>query len=88
MSRPIRVLHLEDSPRDAEMIRHRLDVEDVACDILVANEVGVDKTFGQDTNTVHILRRGVDAVVQAGPASKDSVAATVWDVIQDVLSSG
>src|ERR1700733_1973820 len=37
MTRPIRVLHLEDSPRDAEMIRHRLDVEDVACDILVAN---------------------------------------------------
>jgi DNA-binding NtrC family response regulator len=37
MTRPIRVLHLEDSPRDAEMIRHRLDVEDVSCDILVAN---------------------------------------------------
>src|SRR4029079_11403962 len=35
------------------------------CDVLVANEVGVDKTFGQDTNTVHILRRGVDAVTQA-----------------------
>ncbi len=58
------------------------------CDILVANEVGVDKTFGQDTNTVHILRRGVDAVIQAGPAPKGTVAATVWDVIQDVLSSG
>ena len=58
------------------------------CDILVANEVGVDKTFGQDTNTVHILRRGADAVIQVGPAPKDTVAATVWDVIQDVLSSG
>ena len=58
------------------------------CDVLVANEVGVDKAFGQDTNTVHILRRGVDAVTQAGPAPKDVVAATVWDVIQDVLSSG
>ena len=58
------------------------------CDVLVANEVGVDKTFGQDTNTVHILRRGVDAVTQAGPAPKDAVAATVWDVIQDVLSAG
>jgi len=55
------------------------------CDVLVANEVGVDKTFGQDTNTVHILRRGVDAVTQAGPAPKATVAATVWDVIQDVL---
>jgi len=58
------------------------------CDVLVANEVGADKTFGQDANTVHILRRGVAAVTQAGPAPKDAVAATVWDVIQDVLSSG
>jgi phosphopantothenoylcysteine decarboxylase/phosphopantothenate--cysteine ligase len=58
------------------------------CDVLVANEVGVDKTFGQDTNTVHILRRGVDAVTQAGPASKGSVAATLWDVVQELLSAG
>ena len=58
------------------------------CDVLVANEVGVDKTFGQDTNAVHILRRGVDAVAQVGPEPKDVVAATVWDVIQEVLSSG
>ncbi|MDQ5840392.1 MAG: phosphopantothenoylcysteine decarboxylase, partial [Chloroflexota bacterium] len=58
------------------------------CDVLVVNEVGADKTFGQDTNAVHILRRGVDTVTQAGPAPKDTVAATVWDVIQDVLSSG
>jgi phosphopantothenoylcysteine decarboxylase / phosphopantothenate---cysteine ligase len=57
------------------------------CDVLVANEVGAERVFGQDTNTVHILRRGVDAVVQAGPAPKDAVAATVWDVIQDVLST-
>lgn len=57
------------------------------CDVLVANEVGVDKTFGQDTTTVHILRRGVDAVTQVGPAPKETVAATLWDVIQDLLSS-
>jgi phosphopantothenoylcysteine decarboxylase/phosphopantothenate--cysteine ligase len=57
-------------------------------DLLVANEVGVDKTFGQDTNTVHILRRGVDDVTHVGPASKGAVAATVWDVVQDVLSAG
>jgi len=57
------------------------------CDVLVANEVGVDKTFGQDTNTVHILRRGVDTVARVGPSSKVSVAASVWDVVQDVLFS-
>ena len=33
-----------------------------AATCIVANEVGADKTFGQDTNTVHILRRGSDAV--------------------------
>jgi hypothetical protein len=37
MTRSIRVLHLVDSPRDAEVIRHRLDVEGIPCDILVAN---------------------------------------------------
>jgi phosphopantothenoylcysteine decarboxylase/phosphopantothenate--cysteine ligase len=58
------------------------------CDVLVANEVGVGKTFGQDTNTVHILRRGVDAVTHVGPAPKVTVAATVWDLIQEVLPSG
>ena len=56
------------------------------CDLLVANEVGADKVFGQDTNTVHILRRGVETVDQAGPAPKEVVAATVWDAIQDVLA--
>jgi phosphopantothenoylcysteine decarboxylase/phosphopantothenate--cysteine ligase len=58
------------------------------CDVLVANEVGVDKTFGQDSNTVHILRRDVDTVTQVGPAPKITVAAAVWDLIQDVLASG
>src|ERR1700682_6241620 len=37
MTRPLRVLHLEDSPRDAEMVRHKLDVEGVSCDILLAH---------------------------------------------------
>ena len=57
------------------------------CDLLVVNEVGAEMTFGQDTTTVQILRRGVDAVTQVGPAPKDSVAGSVWDVIQDMLSS-
>jgi two-component system cell cycle sensor histidine kinase/response regulator CckA len=37
MTRPLRLLHLEDNPRDAEMIRHRLDVEGVSCDILLVD---------------------------------------------------
>jgi sigma-B regulation protein RsbU (phosphoserine phosphatase) len=37
MPRPLRVLHLEDSPRDAELVRHRLDVGGLDCDILLAS---------------------------------------------------
>ena len=55
------------------------------CDLLVVNEVGVDKTFGLDDNTVHILRRGSSEVVDAGPASKEVVAAAVWDAVQEIL---
>jgi len=55
------------------------------CDLLVVNEVGVDKTFGADDNTVHILRQGSSHVVDAGPASKDDIAAAVWDAVQEIL---
>jgi phosphopantothenoylcysteine decarboxylase/phosphopantothenate--cysteine ligase len=55
------------------------------CDLLVVNEVGADKTFGQDDNTVHILRQGSSDVVDAGPASKELVAAAVWDAVQEIL---
>ncbi|HMM96071.1 bifunctional phosphopantothenoylcysteine decarboxylase/phosphopantothenate--cysteine ligase CoaBC [Phycicoccus sp.] len=55
------------------------------CDVLVVNEVGADVTFGKDENTVHVLRRGTDAVLDVGPASKDVVAGAVWDVVTDLL---
>ena len=55
------------------------------CDLLVVNEVGADKTFGQDDNTVHILRLGSSHVTDAGPASKEAVAAAVWDAVQEIL---
>jgi CheY-like chemotaxis protein len=35
--RPIRVLHLEDSARDADIIAHKLEVDGVRCDIVVTN---------------------------------------------------
>ena len=37
MKRPIRVLHLEDNPRDAEMVHDKLAVEGVSCEIVLAN---------------------------------------------------
>jgi phosphopantothenoylcysteine decarboxylase/phosphopantothenate--cysteine ligase len=55
------------------------------CDLLVVNEVGETTTFGQDHNTVHILRQGSSHVVDAGPASKTDIAAAVWDAVQQIL---
>jgi CheY-like chemotaxis protein len=37
MTRSIHVLQLEDNPRDAEIIRDRLDVAAVSCDIVLTN---------------------------------------------------
>lgn len=34
---PIRILHLEDDPRDAELIRRKLEAEGLACDIMWVN---------------------------------------------------
>jgi phosphopantothenoylcysteine decarboxylase/phosphopantothenate--cysteine ligase len=54
------------------------------CDLLVVNEVGVDKTFGQDDNTVQILRRDGQPGTQAGPASKAVIADAILDAARDV----
>ena len=37
MTRPIRVLHLEDSPRDAEMLHEQLKAGGVPADIVLVN---------------------------------------------------
>jgi PAS domain S-box-containing protein len=43
MARLLRVLHLEDNPSDAELIRHLLDVAHLSCDILlVASKDGFE----------------------------------------------
>ena len=59
------------------------------CDLLVANEVGADKGFGTDGNTVHLLfRAGLPGAPEdrtAGPAPKAQIAAEVWDGVQAVL---
>jgi PAS domain S-box-containing protein len=48
MPNPLRVLHLEDSPRDADVIRHKLDAEGVSCDItLVSTKHGFEATLAQ-----------------------------------------
>ncbi|WP_068400907.1 bifunctional phosphopantothenoylcysteine decarboxylase/phosphopantothenate--cysteine ligase CoaBC [Kribbia dieselivorans] len=55
------------------------------CDVLVVNEVGVDTTFGQDENTVHVLQRDSDDEIVAGPANKHVIAGVVWDVVGTLL---
>lgn len=55
------------------------------CDLLVVNEVGVDKTFGKDETSVQVLRRGSEEVREAGPASKEAVSAAIWDAITALL---
>ena len=54
-------------------------------DLQVVNEVGRDKTFGKDDNTVHLLTRGADEVVTVGPASKDVVAEAVLDAVERLM---
>ncbi|EWT02934.1 phosphopantothenoylcysteine decarboxylase [Intrasporangium oryzae NRRL B-24470] len=54
-------------------------------DLQVVNEVGTDKTFGRDDNTVHLMVRGSDEVVSVGPASKDAVAEAVLDAVLRLL---
>ena len=65
----------------------RAKLERKGCDVLVVNEVGTDKTFGRDDNTVHILRQGrTEPVCEIGPAGKDVIAHAVLDVVLDALN--
>jgi phosphopantothenoylcysteine decarboxylase / phosphopantothenate---cysteine ligase len=49
-------------------------------DLIVVNEVGVDKVFGQETNAVTVL--GADgSVAEISQAPKEDVADAVWDLI-------
>ena len=71
---------------EANVLEHgRAKLDRKGCDLLVVNEVGESKTFGEDQNTVHILRQGSSHVVDAGPASKQDIAAAVWDAVQAIL---
>jgi phosphopantothenoylcysteine decarboxylase / phosphopantothenate---cysteine ligase len=62
------------------------------CDLLVANEVGPDKGFSTEGNTVHLLFRdglpGAPRDRSAGPAPKVEIAAEVWNGVQAILDPG
>jgi phosphopantothenoylcysteine decarboxylase/phosphopantothenate--cysteine ligase len=49
-------------------------------DLIVVNEVGVDKVFGQDTNAVTVL--GADgSVTEITEAGKEDIADAIWDLV-------
>jgi phosphopantothenoylcysteine decarboxylase/phosphopantothenate--cysteine ligase len=49
-------------------------------DLIVVNQVGVDKVFGQETNAITVL--GADgSVSELAEAPKDEIADAVWDLI-------
>jgi phosphopantothenoylcysteine decarboxylase/phosphopantothenate--cysteine ligase len=64
----------------------RAKFERKGSDVQIVNEVGVDKTFGRDDTTVHILRRGSDDVTTVGPTTKDVVADALWDAVVPLLT--
>ncbi|WP_157371557.1 bifunctional phosphopantothenoylcysteine decarboxylase/phosphopantothenate--cysteine ligase CoaBC [Angustibacter sp. Root456] len=69
----------------ADVLTHaRAKLARKGCDLLVVNEVGVDKTFGADTSSAVILDRdGGEHVVSEGP--KSALAHAVWDAVVDRL---
>jgi phosphopantothenoylcysteine decarboxylase/phosphopantothenate--cysteine ligase len=53
-------------------------------DLIVVNEVGVDKVFGADRNTATIL--GADgSSEELGELPKDDVADMIWDTVKTIL---
>ncbi len=66
-----------------ELARDKLSRK--GCDLLVANEVGTDKTFGQDTSTVHLLFADGTDDRTVGPVGKDVIAGAVWDTARELI---
>jgi phosphopantothenoylcysteine decarboxylase/phosphopantothenate--cysteine ligase len=63
----------------------REKLERKGCDLLVVNDVGSDRVFGQPDNEVVILRRGgAETVVPR--ADKATIADAVWDAVAESLS--
>ncbi len=88
--RPLIVGFAAETGDDSGDVLHhaRAKLQFKGCDLLVANEVGVDLTFGKDLTTVHILSRDSDEVVQAGPGSKHEAAAAIWRAVHIRLGDG
>ncbi|WP_284305866.1 bifunctional phosphopantothenoylcysteine decarboxylase/phosphopantothenate synthase [Mobilicoccus caccae] len=76
----------ETGDAEGDVLHHaRAKLARKGCDLLVANEVGVGVTFGQDDTTVHVLGPGGTLLAQAGPTTKAAASAAVLDAVEDAL---
>ena len=58
-----------------------------SADLIVLNEVGVDKAFGRDDNAATVL--GADgSVTEIGLRGKEDLADAVWDLVAPRLAGG
>jgi phosphopantothenoylcysteine decarboxylase / phosphopantothenate---cysteine ligase len=65
----------------------RAKLERKGCDLLVVNQVGTDKVFGQDTNQVDILARDGAAPVRAAGSKREVADAVVRLIAQRLGTS-
>ena len=71
MTRPIRVLHLEDNLLDAELVEHRLDVDGLTCDIA--------KAQSRDGFEAALAREAFDLIISDySLPGYDGIAALKW----------
>ncbi|MCX2749733.1 bifunctional phosphopantothenoylcysteine decarboxylase/phosphopantothenate--cysteine ligase CoaBC [Arthrobacter sp. MI7-26] len=76
----------ETGDEDGNVLEHATaKLKRKGCDLLVVNQVGVGRVFGQDQNSVIILS-GHGAAPQSAAGSKSDVAAAVIDRISTELS--
>ncbi|MDQ0028322.1 bifunctional phosphopantothenoylcysteine decarboxylase/phosphopantothenate--cysteine ligase CoaBC [Arthrobacter bambusae] len=76
----------ETGDEDGDVMEHAAaKLKRKGCDLLVVNQVGVGRVFGQDQNSVIILS-GHGAAPQSAAGSKSDVAAAVIDRISTELS--
>ncbi|WAH97052.1 bifunctional phosphopantothenoylcysteine decarboxylase/phosphopantothenate--cysteine ligase CoaBC [Arthrobacter sp. MMS18-M83] len=76
----------ETGDEDGNVLEHAIaKIKRKGCDLLVVNQVGVGRVFGQDQNSVIILS-GHGAAPQSAAGSKSDVAAAVIDRISTELS--
>ncbi len=76
----------ETGDQDGTVLDHARDkLARKGVDLLVANSVGRDITFGQDTGTVHLLLPGDEPATTIGPADKRVLAEGVLDALSGLL---